>query len=164
MAIILKLQVWIGVLLATVVITLLLYMAEATYRYIPSRDAGNDESMRAIPSYVLGVILNQGNVIFKCHLQHVKLTKCNQPGGYCASKRNAIRLLATCWCLASVAFIYSYNSVLIAYLTLSDPYILINSIEELKDRPDVHLVTDRGLSTEARLLVRFEFLHSKIEL
>lgn len=76
MAIILKLQVWIGVLLATVVITLLLYMAEATYRYIPSRDAGNDESMRAIPSYVLGVILNQGNVIFKCHLQHVKLTKC----------------------------------------------------------------------------------------
>ena len=62
--------------------------------------------------------------------------------------------------MASVVFVYSYNSVLIAYLTLPNPDLLIDSIEELRFRPDVKLVTDKGLSTEARLLVTISKLYA----
>lgn len=69
------------------------------------------------------------------------------------SNKLPIRIAAGCWCLACVVLINSYSSVLISFLTISNPNLLINSIEELKDRPNVYLVTDKGLSTDVLLTV-----------
>lgn len=63
-------------------------------------------------------------------------------------------LICGVWSIAAFVLINAYNSTFISYLTLPNQKPLIDSIYDLRDRPDIHLVTDRNLNTDAVLSVK----------
>ena len=52
-----------------------------------------------------------------------------------------------------------YGSILTAYITAPIPQPLIKSIYDLKDRPDIHLITDKNTNVDAIITVKFLLLH-----
>ena len=64
-----------------------------------------------------------------------------------------IRLVASAWCLASFILGTYYSADLISYITVPTITPLIKSIRDLPERPDVHLVIDKGINLDAILSV-----------
>lgn len=78
----------------------------------------------------------------------------NEPGAYCSSKSYWLtRIVAAAWCLGSFVIFNSYNTTLISYVTapLKDP--LVKTIYDVKDKPEVKVIVDRGLSLQILILV-----------
>lgn len=73
--------------------------------------------------------------------------------GHGFSQRLTIRIVIASWSLTALVLINSYNSLLTSFITAPNPQPLIKSIYELRDRPDIRLVTDRNRNAEAVLLV-----------
>jgi len=63
--------------------------------------------------------------------------------GYGFSQRLTIRIVIASWSLTALVLINSYNSLLTSFITAPNPKPLIKSIYELRDRPDIRLVTDK---------------------
>ena len=76
-------------------------------------------------------------------------------GGVCYSKRLAIRLIATAWCLSSFVIINSYCSILISFMTSSNRVPLVNSLHDLPSKPGVHVVVNEGAATDQIFSVNF---------
>lgn len=62
--------------------------------------------------------------------------------------------MGAAWCLFCIVIVYGYSSTLISYL-LSPPPLepLVRTVQDLVDKPNVHLVTEEGLGTYNILMV-----------
>ena len=70
------------------------------------------------------------------------------------NKRFAIRFVIATWSLCALVLNISYNSLLTSFVTAPNPKPLILSIQELRYRQDVRLVTDKNRNAEAIFLVK----------
>ena len=52
-------------------------------------------------------------------------------GGWCSSKKLAIRLAAGTWCLASFVIFTAYSSVLVSFIVSPNLKPIINSIDDI---------------------------------
>ena len=68
-----------------------------------------------------------------------------------------IRIIAAGWCLGSFFIFELYHATMISSITSYRPERLINSPQELIQRPDVHLIADQGLDIEVILKVLFHY-------
>jgi len=57
------------------------------------------------------------------------------------------------WCLATFVLVTAYNSLLTSYIMAPNPQLLINSIDDLKTRPHIRVVTDKDRNADALLMV-----------
>lgn len=83
-------------------------------------------------------------------------------GGYLPLKTMPYYVVGAVWCIATLVLVNAYNSTLISYVALPNQKPLINSIYDLRNRPDVNLVTNKNLNTEAVLLVGYNVIFSVI--
>ncbi|KAI9553612.1 hypothetical protein GHT06_021534 [Daphnia sinensis] len=128
-------KVWVALILAIpsviLVLALLNRFADASLGF------GNPSTMKKelrwgySSFYILGLLLNQGSRLYGKSLSF-----------YC---------LGGAWCIATFVIVNAYNSTLISHVTLPNKEPLIKSIFDLRSRPDVHLVTDRNMNTDAVL-------------
>ena len=69
-------------------------------------------------------------------------------GGWCSSKKLAIRLAAGAWCLASFVIITAYSSVLISFIVSPNLKPIIESIRDIPKVPGLQVVAIKGSSIE----------------
>lgn len=85
-------------------------------------------------------------------------------GQFLKLKTSSILLVAGSWSLAALILTNYYNTLLISYVSAPNPKPLIKSIRDLRDRPDIFLVTDKNANTDGLLSViyvgLFLFIHS----
>lgn len=74
-------------------------------------------------------------------------------GGYLPYKTIPFYLIGATWCIASFVLINAYNCTLMSHLTLPHKKPLIDSIYDLRDQPNLHLVTDQNLNVNSVLSV-----------
>ena len=63
-------------------------------------------------------------------------------------------MIASSWCIASLVIGTYYAADLTSYITVPTYKTLINSINEVPERPDLHLVTNKGGNADAVISVR----------
>ena len=63
-------------------------------------------------------------------------------------------MIASSWCLASLIIGTYYAADLTSYITVPTYKTLINSINEVPDRPDIRLVTNKGGNADAVISVK----------
>ena len=62
--------------------------------------------------------------------------------------RLAIRLVAGAWCLVAIFLGLAYNSTLITYVIKPNNAPLINSVHDVVDNPEVHVLVEKNLGTD----------------
>jgi len=75
-------------------------------------------------------------------------------GGFLASRRLALRLVAGALCILAFVLVTAYQSVLISFILapgMQPP--IISSVTDLAKKPDVHLVVDKGMAIDVFLTV-----------
>ena len=77
-------------------------------------------------------------------------------------------VIGATWGLATLILINTYTSLLTSYITAPSTKSLINSVQELRDRVDIWIVTDKNRNSEsllmASILARFkDYLFEKID-
>jgi len=69
-------------------------------------------------------------------------------------------VIGATWGLATLILINTYTSLLTSYITAPSTKSLINSVQELRDRADIWIVTDKNRNSEsllmASILARFK--------
>ena len=82
---------------------------------------------------------------------------------YCPSRRLAIRIVAGAWCLTCFVLVTAYSSVLISFLTAPENYKpMVNSINDLALRPNIHLTLNKGLTPDLVYQVLYTLIIEKI--
>ena len=78
----------------------------------------------------------------------------------------SIILIAGAWVLATFVLQNYYYTLLISYVTSPNPQPLIKSIYDLRYRPELKLVTNKNINTDAILTVHIfiGFFSSKLTL
>lgn len=61
--------------------------------------------------------------------------------------------MASTWCLASLIIGTYYSADLISFITVPTYKPLINSIHDVVERPELHLVTNKGGNADAVISV-----------
>ncbi|KAK4013130.1 hypothetical protein OUZ56_025370 [Daphnia magna] len=129
-------KVWLALILAIPCVILALSLLNRHADFFLGY--GNTPRMKKEPRwghtsfYVFGLLLNQG-------------------GSHLYGKSLSFYCLGGAWCIATFVIVNAYNSTLISHVTLPKKEPLIKSIYDLRNRPDVHLVTDRNMNTDAVL-------------
>ena len=77
-------------------------------------------------------------------------------------------VIGATWGLATLILINTYTSLLTSYITAPSTKSLINSVQELRDRTDIWIVTDKNRNSESLLMAsifaRFkDYLFEKID-
>ena len=77
-------------------------------------------------------------------------------------------VIGATWGLATLILINTYTSLLTSYITAPSTKSLINSVQELRDRADIWIVTDKNRNSESLLMAsifaRFkDYLFEKID-
>ena len=72
---------------------------------------------------------------------------------YRFNKKLCIRIVVATWGLAGFLLVNYYNSLCISFLAIPITKPLIESIQELKKRPEIQLVMDKNRNIEALFLV-----------
>lgn len=80
----------------------------------------------------------------------------SNPGGHLPLKSMPFYLIGGVWCLGAFILVNAYTSTLISHVALPNQKPLINSIYDLRNRSEIHLVTDRNLNTDAVLTVYYQ--------
>ena len=106
----------------------------------PIEDEQNDTfgTIRGSVDYVSNVFFSHGIFYLKwnpAQSSPLKLLSYQYQGGWCSSKKLAIRLAAGTWCLACFIIVTAYSSVLISFIVSPNLKPIINSIEDI---PKVH--------------------------
>ena len=65
-------------------------------------------------------------------------------GGQRISNRLAIRLVVGAWCLVALFLGQAYNSTLITYVIAHNAQPLINSIHDIANNPNIHVLVEKG--------------------
>jgi len=78
-------------------------------------------------------------------------------GYYPLSKNASILIVAGVWGLAILLLSNYYTTLLISYVAAPNPQPIIRSIYELRNRPDLRLVTDKNINFETIILVLYIF-------
>ncbi len=55
-----------------------------------------------------------------------------------------IRLVAGAWCVATFVLTNIYSNLLISYVTSPNPKPMLSSINDLANRPEIHVAVDTG--------------------
>jgi hypothetical protein len=68
-----------------------------------------------------------------------------------------IRLLTGAWCLTGFVLVTAYSSVLISFVTAPDSFymVLINSVYEMPQKPDVRLTVEKNRFIDVLFRVYF---------
>lgn len=94
----------------------------------------------------------------------IPMKQYSNSGAYLPLKSYPFYLIGATWSIAAFVLINAYNCTLISHLTLPNQKLLINSIYDLRNRPDVYLITDKYLNINAVLSVKqslpFFLLHN----
>ena len=69
------------------------------------------------------------------------------------SKNIPYLLIGVVWCFSSLILVITYTSLLTSYITAPSTQYLIKSVQELVDRPDMWIVTDKNRNSESLMLV-----------
>nr|CAH0101150.1 unnamed protein product [Daphnia galeata] len=129
-----QLSVWIWLMVSLVFLIATFEMIKA---FLPKSGFGvpavDDDSLQTshkpIPYlYVFGLLLSQGGPII--------------------SKRLPIRLVAGIWCLAAFVLSQAYNSTLITYVIAPNNPPLINSVLDIVNNPNIHLVVEKNMGLD----------------
>ncbi|KZS12141.1 Uncharacterized protein APZ42_022949 [Daphnia magna] len=83
--------------------------------------------------YVFGLLLSQGGPVI--------------------SQRKAIRVLAAIWCLAAFVLSQAYNSTLITYVIAPNENPLINSVLDIVNNPNIHLLVEKNMGMDVVISV-----------
>ena len=109
-----------------------------------------------IAFYVIGVLLHQGftfsinfHINKRNYLRHLIFTGL----AYKLSKKLAIRIVVITWGISALLLINYYNSLCVSFLAVSIKKPLIQSIQELRNRPEIQLVMDKNRNVQSTLLV-----------
>jgi hypothetical protein len=62
-------------------------------------------------------------------------------------------MVAAVWCLAAFVLVTGYNSLLISYVTSPIAETIIQSIKDLGNTSDIHIVVDAGMGIDYILSV-----------
>ena len=82
----------------------------------------------------------------------------NKTGGFVTSNKNRIRILLVTWFMGVFILNAYYTSQLVGYLMINIPVPVVNSAEELADKPGVDLVVLSGWAAETTILVQVHLL------
>jgi hypothetical protein len=77
-------------------------------------------------------------------------------GGPCTSNRLPFRLVAGVWTLAAFIFVQAYTSTLFTYVVAPVNHPLINSLYDIADNPEIHLLVKNEGTPDRYFTVRFE--------
>ena len=75
-------------------------------------------------------------------------------GGFWASSKNRIRILMAVWLFGTFILVGFYTSQLFGYLMTSIPDIIVKSVEELADKPNVDLLVQDNVALDILISVR----------
>ena len=75
-------------------------------------------------------------------------------GGWCSSKKLAIRLAAGTWCLACFVVVTAYSSVLISFIVSPNLKPIINSIYDIPKNPGLKVTAVEGSTLHRVMSVR----------
>lgn len=73
--------------------------------------------------------------------------------GHSFSHKVSIRLVSGVWFISAFVLVNYYTSLLIAYVAAPHHNPLIKSIYELRNRPEIYLVTEKNLNPDIILSV-----------
>ena len=74
-------------------------------------------------------------------------------GGYISCKITSFRIVIGAWCLLTLVLINAYNGVLISYVTTThQAQPLINSIEDVATKSNIHIVVNKGQGADTVIL------------
>lgn len=71
-------------------------------------------------------------------------------------RKVSVRCLAGAWCVTVFLLVTAYCSVLTSFITSPNYKPLINSIRDLPKKPDIKLITVRGLSPDVLFMVSYQ--------
>ena len=104
--------------------------------------------------HVLGILVKQGQILRRISCISYDLTVSNAVTGNSFVVRYwPILFVVGTWSVASLILTNYYTVLLISHVTAPNPKPLITSIYELRNRPEIHLVTDKGRNTDSILTV-----------
>ena len=66
-----------------------------------------------------------------------------------------IRIMIGCWALATFVLANYYTTLIISYTTAPNPQPMIKSIYDLRNRPDIRVITNKESNSETVMLVCF---------
>ncbi len=116
------------------------------------------ENAKDIILYVIGLLFKQGNIKI-CYCNIAIINKFfTESVGYPLRKTLPILLMAGAWGLASFLMANYYTSLLISYVAAPNPQPLIRSIFELRNRPELNVVTDKNTNIDTTISVHFKLL------
>ena len=103
--------------------------------------------------YVFGMLLTQGNRIAPMNF-NMYLINLFVLGGPCILKNLSSRLVAGAWCVTTFVLMQAYTSTLFMYIvTPSTDPLLVNSVYDVVNKPQIHLVVEAGRSIENAIKV-----------
>ena len=82
-------------------------------------------------------------------------------GGWCSSKKLAIRLAAGAWCLGAFVIVTAYSSVLISFIISPNLKPIIESIRDIPKVPGLQVVGVAGSSLNRVWPVRDNIFHGQ---
>lgn len=153
-------QVWIGIALAMLIVLTSLYILDHYFSFkenVPEGDINKTQKQHRTSDNVFSLLLRQGGKWFKkfgcaiCLKNNLifKLARL----GLNRSKNIPYLLIGVVWCFSSLILVITYTSLLTSYITAPSTQYLIKSVQELVDRPDIWIVTDKNRNSESLMLV-----------
>jgi high-affinity Fe2+/Pb2+ permease len=110
--------------------------------------------------YVISILLSQGNktalaemsVLIISHLFFVFFLL--MIGMKCYSKPFTIRLVIVAWGLSAFVLIYAYRGILTSFVSAPNQQVLVNSIVEVHEKPDLKVAVIKGRAADLIISVR----------
>ena len=91
---------------------------------------------------------------YKCSMIYSYTLYVRILAGFWSSNKNRIRILMAAWLMSAVVLAALYTTQLFGYLMTNIPLPIVNSAEELADKPGVGLVVFAGWAPELTITVQ----------
>ena len=79
-------------------------------------------------------------------------------GMKCYSKPFTIRLVIVAWGLSAFVLIYAYRGILTSFVSAPNQQVLVNSIVEVHEKPDLKVAVIKGRGADLIISVRGSLL------
>jgi hypothetical protein len=143
----LDIQIWLCWLASFILVVLSGYIF--IFYFIKSK---RFNSYSDLTMYILGNITSQG--FLRIHLiQFISVKYLLFKGTYYSTGYRVLGAIAATWCFAAFVFVNVYSGTLTSYLSAQYKSPEINSMEQLAQKPNFQVVTQKGTFTELDLMV-----------
>ncbi|KAI9559876.1 hypothetical protein GHT06_013883 [Daphnia sinensis] len=147
-----QISVWIALLLLIPLTSIAIYFSILPTPWCPATTIRNND-----PAMNQRAPLTISQVIYE-----ISQTLLCQGGRLPVMQRNAVYFVLGSWCLAAFVLVSAYNSVLISYVLGSNAKPLASSATELVDKPNIHIVVEKGRAIDIILSAAKDGLYKQL--